>query len=211
MTLSPEESAHSWPMHRGCSSISAPSIASAARPSRSRRKRPRRTKCPGCSIPSSSTAAPPRAAFARALVAHAPKVLRLNDAEFAALAGTAPPSMMRPRPMRARTGLVVALSGPTDLVTDGTRTRHRQRPPADGQGDRLGCAASALIAACLGVEADAWRAAAAALTLDRRCRRARRRRGGRSGILRGCPLSMRFIASTGQPSSLFPLTRAKVT
>ncbi len=43
------------------------------------------------------------------------------------------------RALRARTATVVALTGATDLVTDGARVvDHRQRPSADGQGHRDG-------------------------------------------------------------------------
>jgi hydroxyethylthiazole kinase len=109
--------------------------------------------------------APPRAAFARALVTHAPKVLRLNYAEFAALAGTAPVDDAPAAYARAHR-LVVALSGPTDLVTDGKRTAIiANGHPLMAKVTAMGCAASALIAACLAVEADAFRAAAGALTL----------------------------------------------
>ena len=63
---------------------------------------------------------PPRAAFARELIGRRPAVLRLNHAEFSALSDEAP---SRDAAMAfARTnGIVVALSGETDLVTDGER------------------------------------------------------------------------------------------
>ena len=106
---------------------------------------------------------PLRAGFARELVARAPAVVRLNHSEFAALAGAAP----TPEAVAAyahQHKLVVALSGKTDLVSDGARMA------AVANGDPLmtkitamGCAGSALVAAALGVEPDAWRAAAGAL------------------------------------------------
>jgi hydroxyethylthiazole kinase len=109
--------------------------------------------------------APPRAAFARELVALAPKVVRLNHAEFSALAGSEPTR----EALVAYAGdhkIVLGLSGETDLVTDG------ERVATIGNGHALmakvtamGCAATALIAACLSVEQDTWRATAAALVM----------------------------------------------
>ena len=64
------------------------------------------------------------------------------------------------------TKAVIGLSGATDWVGDGARFA------AIGNGHALmakvtamGCAASALVAACLAVEADAWCATAAALVI----------------------------------------------
>ncbi len=109
--------------------------------------------------------APARAGFARALIAHAPKVVRLNAAEFAALAETAPDEEALAAFAR-RHALVVALSGPRDLVTDGQRlARIANGHALMAKVTAMGCAASALTAACLGVEPDAFRATAAALTL----------------------------------------------
>jgi len=109
--------------------------------------------------------APPRAAFARELIARAPKVVRLNAAEFTALAGTAPDEEALVAYARSH-ALVVALSGPRDVVTDGRRmARIANGHPLMAKVTAMGCAASALIAACLGVDADTFRAAAAALTL----------------------------------------------
>jgi len=109
--------------------------------------------------------APPRAAFARELVARAPKAVRLNHAEFSALAGVAP----------AREAVVayalghnttIGLSGETDLVTDGERVAASANGhPLMAKVTAMGCAASALAAACLGVETDGWRATAAALLM----------------------------------------------
>jgi hydroxyethylthiazole kinase len=109
--------------------------------------------------------APPRAAFARELVALAPKVVRLNHAEFSALAESEP----------ARAALVayardwkitIGLSGETDLVTDGERiVTIANGHPLMAKVTAMGCATSALIAACLAVEQDAWRATAAALVM----------------------------------------------
>jgi hydroxyethylthiazole kinase len=110
---------------------------------------------------------PQRAAFARELIALHPAVVRLNRAEFEALAGA--------EATREAVGLfargedtVIALSGATDLVTDGARFA------AIGNGDPLmakvtamGCAGSSLVAACLAVmeTQDAFAAAASALLM----------------------------------------------
>jgi hydroxyethylthiazole kinase len=106
-----------------------------------------------------------RAEFARGLIARSPSVLRLNHAEFTALTG-AEPSPEAARAAARGNGVVIGLSGETDLVTDGERTTSiANGHPLMAKVTAMGCAASALVAACLGVEADAWRAGAAALTL----------------------------------------------
>jgi hydroxyethylthiazole kinase len=104
-----------------------------------------------------------RAVFAAGLVAHGPKAIRLNRVEFVALAGKQPSRDAVTEYARAR-GTVVALSGDTDIVADG------EQLTAIANGDELmarvtamGCAGSALVAACLAVEPDAMRAVAAGL------------------------------------------------
>ena len=106
-----------------------------------------------------------RAAFARELIARAPKAVRLNAAEFSALSGSAPTREALAVYARA-TKAVIGLSGETDLIADG------ERLAAIGNGHSLmskvtamGCAASALVAACLAIEQDAWRATSAALVM----------------------------------------------
>jgi hydroxyethylthiazole kinase len=106
-----------------------------------------------------------RAAFARDLVKRDPAVIRLNRTEFAALAG-ADASAETAKTYARDHRIVLGLSGATDFVTDG----HRAISIANGHPlmDRvtaLGCAGSALVAACLAVEPDAWRAAVAALLI----------------------------------------------
>ena len=108
---------------------------------------------------------PPRNEFARELVTRRPLVVRLNRAEFTALSDLEPGAEALSR-YAADRGVVVALSGETDLITDGERTA------AVANGDALmsrvtamGCAGSALLAACLAVELDPWRASGAALIL----------------------------------------------
>lgn len=104
----------------------------------------------------------PRADFARDLIERGPAAVRLNHAEFSALAGGAlsPDALAS---YAAAHNTVMALSGATDLVSDGGRLA------TIGNGHALmakvtamGCAGSALAAACLAVEPDAWRATAAA-------------------------------------------------
>ena len=106
---------------------------------------------------------PARAEFACALVARGPRAVRLNAAEFSAFAGSEPTRGALAAYARS-TNTVVGLSGETDWVSDG------ERLAAIANGHRLmakvtamGCAASALTAACLAVEPDPFRAAAAAL------------------------------------------------
>jgi hydroxyethylthiazole kinase len=108
---------------------------------------------------------PVRAAFAKALLARNPAAIRLNRAEFVALAGAADEAKMVAAFARSH-GAVVGLTGATDLISDG------QRLVAVGNGHAmmqkvtaLGCAESALVAACLAVERDAWRACVAALLI----------------------------------------------
>ena len=103
-----------------------------------------------------------RAGFARAMMGRSPAVVRLNHAEFAALAGSeiAPAQVAA----AARNGMVIALSGATDLVTDGARLATIANGHAlMAKVTAMGCAASALVAACLAVEDDAFLAAASAL------------------------------------------------
>ena len=108
---------------------------------------------------------PKRADLARALMRQKPKALRLNQAEFAVLSagGNGNDALMR---YARDNAVVVALSGKTDLVADAARVA------AISNGDALmtrvtamGCAGSALVAACLAVEEDAWRGCAAALLI----------------------------------------------
>ena len=107
----------------------------------------------------------PRAAFARELVALAPKVVRLNMAEFSALAECEPTRAVLVAYARDRK-ITVGLSGKTDLVTDGERVATiANGHPLMAKVTAMGCAASALIAACLAVEPDAFRATAAALVM----------------------------------------------
>ena len=106
---------------------------------------------------------PPRLAYARALVTRGPRVLRLNRAEFEALAGEAG-SHERVMHYARATGIVVGLSGETDLITDGTRAvAVANGHPYMAKVTAMGCAGSALVAAFLAIEPDALMATAIAL------------------------------------------------
>jgi hydroxyethylthiazole kinase len=107
----------------------------------------------------------PRAEFARELIARSPTVVRLNHAEFAALAG-AEPSREAVMAAAADNELTIGLSGAADLVTDGARAASiGNGHPLMARVTAMGCAGSALVAACLAVEDDAFVAAASALTI----------------------------------------------
>jgi len=106
-----------------------------------------------------------RAAFAKALVDRAPQVVRLNAAEFGTLAG--PSWNERSLCAYARENrTVLALTGETDLVTDGERlARIANGHPLMTKVTAMGCAGSAVVAACLAVEPDSWQATIAGLAL----------------------------------------------
>ncbi len=109
--------------------------------------------------------APQRAAYARDLIFLAPSALRLNAAEFGALAGGKPTAESVASYARAHK-LTVGLSGATDLVADGNRVVSiANGHPLMAKVTAMGCAASAMVAACLAVEPDIFLATAAALTL----------------------------------------------
>jgi hydroxyethylthiazole kinase len=109
--------------------------------------------------------APARAEFARALLARAPTVVRLNHAEFTALAGVEP-ARDAAKVAAANSKIVLGLSGANDLVTDGKRVAEiGNGHPLMAKVTAMGCAGSALVAACLAVEDDAWLATAAALVM----------------------------------------------
>jgi hydroxyethylthiazole kinase len=109
--------------------------------------------------------APPRAAFARALVARRPAAIRLNGNEFSVLAGDAPTHDAVMAYARANR-TVVGLSGQVDLVTDGERVASiANGHPLMAKVTAVGCAGSALVAACLAVETDAFLATSAAFVI----------------------------------------------
>ena len=81
-----------------------------------------------------------------------------------ALAQLEPERRRARRVMRATHHAVVGLTGAADFVTDGGRhARISNGHPLMGRVTAMGCAASALVAACLAVEPDAWLATAAGL------------------------------------------------
>jgi hydroxyethylthiazole kinase len=107
----------------------------------------------------------PRAGFARDLIGQGPKVVRLNHAEFSALAGEAVSQAALAAYARDKK-TVIALSGEVDWITNGARLAEiANGHPLMAKVTAMGCAASALVAACLSVEPDAFRASAAALLM----------------------------------------------
>ncbi|WP_349368160.1 hydroxyethylthiazole kinase [Salinarimonas sp.] len=108
-------------------------------------------------------ASPPRLAVARELLAQGPAIVRLNPGELEALGGRAPTPETAAALARAD-GLVVALTGATDVVTDGVRSlRIGNGHPLMARVTAMGCAGSALVAAFAALEPDRVTAAAAAL------------------------------------------------
>ncbi|HEU4660997.1 MAG TPA: hydroxyethylthiazole kinase [Pseudolabrys sp.] len=106
-----------------------------------------------------------RAEFARALMKQSPAALRLNHAEFSVLSGTGDNREALMDYARAQS-VVVALSGKTDLVADALRIATISNGHSlMARVTAMGCAASALVGACLAVEDDAWHACAAALLI----------------------------------------------
>ena len=106
---------------------------------------------------------PPRAAFAKKLLASKPRALRLNRAEFAALAGGKTDDAALARFAKARR-TVVGLTGEHDLVRDAERLATiANGDPLMARVTAMGFVASALVGAALAVEPDAWKAVAAAL------------------------------------------------
>ncbi len=106
-----------------------------------------------------------RAAFARTLIDSRPWVIRLNEREFSTLAGM-PPDAGACRQYASARETVIALTGMADIVADSRRrVAISNGDPLMAKVTAMGCAGSALVAACLAVETDAWRAAAAGLLL----------------------------------------------
>lgn len=114
-------------------------------------------------------------AFVTALLGHRPTVIRGNASELVALSGgdstgkgvettlSSEDATGAAEELARRTGAVVAVSGPTDYLTDGTRTV--AVPGGDARLTQVtgaGCSLGALIAAALAVVPDALTAAAIA-------------------------------------------------
>jgi hydroxyethylthiazole kinase len=104
---------------------------------------------------------PPRAAYARGLLSHRPSAIRMNAAEFAALSGDGAPQAFAKEQQT-----IIAITGETDLVTDGRRTfRIANGHPLMARVTAMGCAESALVAAALAVQPDPLMAVGAALLM----------------------------------------------
>lgn len=102
-----------------------------------------------------------RAIFAEALIRLRPNAVRLNCDEFVALAG-AEGTIEAVVHLARDFGTVVALTGDVDVIGDGKRTaRIANGHPWMTKITAMGCAGSAVMAACLAVESDPWLAAAA--------------------------------------------------
>jgi len=109
----------------------------------------------------------PRAAFAKTLLAKRPRAMRLNAAEFAALAGGKGADGINDAALarfaKARR-TVIGLTGAQDFIRDGDRLATiANGDPLMARVTAMGCVASALVGAALAVEPDAWKAMAAAL------------------------------------------------
>jgi hydroxyethylthiazole kinase len=106
-----------------------------------------------------------RADFARTLLTRRPRALRLNAGEFAALAGAAAARDCI-RSFASEHACAVAMTSETDLVSDGKAVIAIDNGhPLMTQVTAMGCAESAVLAACLAIESDPLRAATAALVL----------------------------------------------
>lgn len=106
---------------------------------------------------------PSRARFARTIVERQPTTVRLNRAEFKAVAGFEPEGgALMGYALERQT--VIALTGAIDFVADGGRlVTVENGHPLMGRITAMGCAGSALLAAFLAIEAEPWLASTAAL------------------------------------------------
>jgi hydroxyethylthiazole kinase len=106
---------------------------------------------------------PARAQFGRTLLAARPSVVRLNHAEFAALAGNKAEIDAVARFAQAN-ATIVALTGAVDIVSDGRRrVAIANGDPLMATVTAMGCAGAALVCAAIAVESDPWLATLAAL------------------------------------------------
>jgi len=104
-----------------------------------------------------------RADYAKSLVAQNPDAVRLNAAEFTALSEADPEDAALTR-YALDTLAVVALTGTVDRITDGAQAIAIENGhPLMARVTAMGCAASALVAAFLSVESEAFAAVASAL------------------------------------------------
>ena len=119
-----------------------------------------------------------RSRLARELLAYAPRAIRGNASEIISLAGGSAPgrgvdsvaaaeaARDAARALAAQTGAIVAVTGATDYVTDGTRmvaiaNGHPMMTRVTG----LGCTATAIVGACVAVQPDAMAATVHALAI----------------------------------------------
>ncbi|MDE2582506.1 MAG: hydroxyethylthiazole kinase [Rhodospirillales bacterium] len=120
----------------------------------------------------------PRTALAQELLTARPAVVRGNGSDIAALTGaavsghgilsiaTSDVALAAARRLAIQAGMIVAVTGANDCVTDGRQTVViRNGDPSTSQVIGLGGTATALIGACLAVERDPLVAAAHALVL----------------------------------------------
>ncbi|MGE0062880.1 MAG: hydroxyethylthiazole kinase [Xanthobacteraceae bacterium] len=108
---------------------------------------------------------PFRAELAHDLIERGNRALRLNAAEFRAISGADPTPRNVAQYARQR-GTVVALTGATDVVADATRQASVSNGhPWMAKVTAVGCANSALVAACIAVEPDPWKAALSAVLI----------------------------------------------
>ncbi|WP_257461831.1 hydroxyethylthiazole kinase [Archangium lipolyticum] len=138
----------------------------------------RRSQVPWVLDPVGAGATRYRTTTAAELARQAPAVIRGNASEVLAVAGEAEAtrgvdstqssedSLEAARRLASSLGTVVAVTGRTDFITDGSRVvavenGHPLMPRVTG----MGCTASALVGAFLAVEPDAVLAAAQALTV----------------------------------------------
>ncbi len=106
-----------------------------------------------------------RADFARTMLTKMPRALRLNAGEFEALA-SAPAGRDAIRLFAETQSLTVAMTAGTDIVSDGRDiVEIGNGDPLMTRVTAMGCAESAVLAACLAVEKNPLNAAAAALLL----------------------------------------------
>jgi hydroxyethylthiazole kinase len=106
-----------------------------------------------------------RADFARSLLTRRPRAVRLNAGEFEALAGS-PVGRDSIRAFAKSGSLTIAMTAETDIVSDGEDiVAIDNGHPLMTQVTAMGCAESAVLAACLAVETDPLVAAASALLL----------------------------------------------
>jgi hydroxyethylthiazole kinase len=105
----------------------------------------------------------PRTRYAQALVGKKPRAIRLNAAEFAALSGGEIQGAALVR-YAVENLTTLGLTGETDIVTDGTGLATISNGhPLMSKVTAMGCAGTALVAACHAVESDALIATAAGL------------------------------------------------